>query len=136
MKAIVDTNILVRFFAQASEDEEQNRIVNNLFEEADEIIICPYVFCELVWTLETTYKLKRNRIKRQIEILLEVDKVVTQDDEVEAGLAMMALNGDFADGVIEYIGRQTAKSGGVFVSFDNKTVRKLGQRGLPTIIPN
>jgi predicted nucleic-acid-binding protein len=106
------------------------------FETAEEIIIVPYVFCELVWTLETTYKLKKDIIRREIENLLSIEKVVTQEDEVEAGIAMMAMDGDFADGVIEYAGRKIAKSGGIFVSFDKKTIRRLSQRGFPAIIPD
>jgi predicted nucleic-acid-binding protein len=135
LKARIDTNILVRFFAKADEDAEQIRIVTGLFEKADEIIIPTHVFCEFVWVLSTRYKIAKKEIQASIEALMDVDKVILNEDEIGAGLRMMHKGGDFADGVNDYIGRQMTRGASVFVSFDKKAVRLLTEQGIPALVP-
>ncbi len=135
MRAIVDTNILVRGVLKSPADKVQNDAVAKLFETATEIIIPTHVFCELVWVLTSLYKLKTEQIQSVIELFLASEtKIIIHEDEVAAGLAMMQRGGDFADGVIAYTGSQMVRSGTVFVSFDKKAVRLLAEQGVASII--
>jgi predicted nucleic-acid-binding protein len=56
MKAVLDTNILVRVLT--NDDAKQAQAAKNLLLEADEIIIPTPVLCELVWVLSGAYKFK------------------------------------------------------------------------------
>jgi hypothetical protein len=66
---------------------------------------------------------------------VKTDRVVINDEEVQAGLEMMAAGGDFADGVNAYTGSRMAGGAAVFVSFDRKKVRLLNERGLSALVP-
>jgi predicted nucleic-acid-binding protein len=135
VRAIVDTNILVRYVVNAATDKLQNDAVAKLLETAIEIIVPTAVFCELVWVLTSVYKLKTEQVQVVIELFLSSeDKITIQEDEVAAGLAMMQRNGDFADGVIAYTGRQMTRENAVFVSFDKKAVRLLAEQGIASMV--
>jgi predicted nucleic-acid-binding protein len=133
MKIITDTNILIRFLV--NDDEKQFKIVSKLLNDAEAIIIPTHVFCELVWVLSVGYKLKSEIISEKIKGLLQSHKVVVKEDEAEAGLRMMELGGDFADGVNAYAGQGMARGQAVFASFDKQAVRLLADQGLPAIVP-
>jgi predicted nucleic-acid-binding protein len=133
MKIITDTNILIRFLV--NDDEKQFKIVSKLLNDAEAIIIPTHVFCELVWVLSVGYKLKSEIISEKIKGLLQSHKVVVKEDEAEAGLHMMELGGDFADGVNAYAGQSMARGQAVFASFDKQAVRLLADQGLPAIVP-
>lgn len=136
MKAIVDTNVLLRFLVKSEVDKVQNEAVAKLFNEADEIIIPTHVFCELVWVLTSLYKLSSEKIQSVIEMLMDSDpKLNIKEDEVEAGLEIMQRGGDFADGVNAYTGRIMTHGQTVFVSFDKKAVRLLSEQGVTAMSP-
>ena len=59
--------------------------------------------------------------------LLAAGNVETNRPVVDAGLAMLDVGGDFADGVIAYEGRWLG--GETFVSFDSKAVEMLNAQG-------
>ena len=61
--------------------------------------------------------------------MLAAANVAVNRPAVEAGLAMLAAGGDFADGVIAYEGRWWG--GETFVSFDKKAVTRLTAQGYP-----
>ncbi len=135
MRAIIDTNILVRYMMDAEVDKVQNDAVASLLTTATEVVIPITVFCELVWVLRSIYKLNTSQLQAVIEQLLNSEhKLTTQEAEVAAGLAMMQRGGDFADGVIAYTGRQMARDDAVFVSFDKKAVRLLAEQGIASMV--
>jgi predicted nucleic-acid-binding protein len=133
MKIITDTNILLRLLV--NDDEKQLKIVSKLLKNVESIIIPTHVFCELVWVLSAGYKLKPEHISEKIKGLLQSHKVIVKEDEVEAGLRMMELGGDFADGVNAYTGQSMARGQAVFASFDKQAVRLLVEQGLSAIVP-
>lgn len=136
MKAVIDTNVLLRFLVKSEADKIQNEAVATLFNEADEIIIPTHVFCELVWVLTSLYKLTTEKIQSVIETLLNSDpKLNIKEDEVEAGIEMLQRGGDFADGVNAYTGRAMTRGKTVFVSFDKKAIRLLNEQGITAMSP-
>jgi len=134
MNIIADTNLLVRFLLR--DDLAQFNAVCRLFKTCTCIYIPTHVLCELVWVLERRYRLASGPIVARLEQLVNSRRVVTCEDEVEAGLHMMRQGGDFADGVNAYAGRKMAASKQVvFATFDKVAVRLLAEQGMATIIP-
>lgn len=68
----IDTNILVRFLV--GDDEIQARKVYTIFKEAEtdksELFISLLVIVELIWVLESVYKIERKEIISAINDLL------------------------------------------------------------------
>jgi len=92
--------------------------------------------CELVWVLSGGYRVKPDNILKTIEALLGSPQINVNEDEIEAGLAMMRKGGDFADGVNAYTGRHMSSGNIIFASFDKKAVRLLAAQGIPALIPD
>jgi predicted nucleic-acid-binding protein len=59
--------------------------------------------------------------------LLETGNVVVNHPAVDAGLAVLDVGGDFADGLIAYEGRWLG--GDTFVSFDKRAVSLIAKQG-------
>lgn len=118
----LDTNILVRLFV--ADDERQYKLAVNLLRQVEKFIVPTTVFVETVWVLMQKYELSRSEIFVGLQDFIEhSDKLICQHDEVKAGLDMLNANGDFADGINAFLGKQ--KGGQVFVTFDRKAVNKL-----------
>ena len=135
MNIIIDTNILVRFLLASEKGTEQHKIVAHFIDKADEIIVPTHVFCEFVWVLVNGYKVKSEIVYAALSDFLQRDKVITREDEVEAGMLFLEQGGDFADGVIAHKGRGMTHGRAVFMSFDKKAVRILTERGIAAMIP-
>jgi predicted nucleic-acid-binding protein len=76
--------------------------------------------CEFVWVLTRGYKKSAIEIAEAIRKLINSASVLADRPAVEAGLAILEREGDFADGAIAFDGR---KAGGrVFTSFDSEAV--------------
>lgn len=116
MKAIVDTNVLIR--AAVNDDPEQARIARLALKEADRIVVTLPVLCEFVWALARGYRYSADEIISAIRLLIASESVEVERPLVEAGLAMIAAGGDFADGVIIFEGRRLG--GAVLLTFDRK----------------
>lgn len=125
MKITVDTNILVR--AMLEDDEQQANAAIKLLKDATLIAVPLACLCELVWVLKRGAGLARNDIIRAIEALSNAQNVVMNRPAVEAGLALFAAGGDFADGVIAHEGQWLG--GETFVSFDKLAVKMLKEQG-------
>lgn len=52
----------------------------------------------------------------------------------EAGLALLAAGGDFADGILAFSGARLGAE--VFVSFDRRAVKRLAALGVKTMTPD
>lgn len=127
MKIIADTNILVRFFVR--DDQAQFEQAKRILDQAEVVVITQLALCELSWVLRSRYGVSRENISTTIALLRDSANVVLDGGAYEAGLAMLAGGADFADGVIDYEGRWLG--GDTYVSFDNKAVTAVRQRGLP-----
>lgn len=125
MKIAVDTNVLLR--AIVADDEEQVDKATALLDTADMVAVSLQTLCELVWVLRSAYKVAKPDIASAIRALLDTRNVVANRPAAEAGLALLELGGDFADGVIAWDGRFLG--GEQFISFDKKAVSLLTKQG-------
>jgi len=126
MKIAVDTNVLVR--AVVRDDPKQSEIAAKTLTNAELLIVGTSCLCEFAWVLRRVYKFTPATTAAAIRELLEAANVEANRPAVEAGLAMLDAEGDFADGVIahegEWLGAET------FVSFDKRAVEMLKAQGV------
>jgi len=133
MNISIDTNVLVRFII--ADDEAQYLSALQLFQEATSITIPTMVLCETIWVLRG-YKIDKKTLFEQISAIAQTEKIIIEDDVVKAGLDLMTLGGDFADGVAAYTGRRLSPDGkAAFASFDKNAVRLLSQYGHSAFVP-
>jgi len=137
--AILDTNVLIRLVLD--DNQHQSNVAFDALDSATSIIVPTLVFCEFVWVLRSIRtgagekKYSPKMIAESIRQFIEFDHVYIANDEVEAGLQMLEAGGDFADGVIEYVGRKLARNATTtFFSFDKNAVNKLSKRGLSALL--
>jgi predicted nucleic-acid-binding protein len=125
VKLTADTNVLVRVLTE--DDREQSRTAQAELAQAEGVALALPALCELVWVLARGYKIPSGEIAEAIRRLINGANVLVDRPAVEAGLAVLASGGDFADGVIAYEGRWLGAE--VFVSFDRKAVTLVEQQG-------
>jgi predicted nucleic-acid-binding protein len=126
MKVAVDTNILVR--AVVRDDPKQSEIAAKTLLRAEVLVVGMSCLCEFVWVLRRAYGYRASAIAAAIRELLEAGNVETNRLAVEAGLAVLDMGGDFADGVIAHEGQWLGAE--TFVSFDRKAVEMLKAQGV------
>jgi predicted nucleic-acid-binding protein len=114
----LDTNVLVRYLTQ--DDPAQSRQANRVIESSGtaSLFVSAIVVCELVWVLETAYKLRKALIADTLEKMLQTGQFVFEDREL-LWLVLedyRAGKGDFAD----YLVGRSARNRGceVTVTFD------------------
>lgn len=127
MKVTVDTNVLIRSVVQ--DDKQQARVADKVMREASVIAVTLSCLCEFVWVLRKLYGLTRGDIEAALRALLQMGNISVDRPAVEAGIAVLASGGDFADGVIAHEGRWLG--GETFVSFDRSAVSLLSAQGEP-----
>jgi predicted nucleic-acid-binding protein len=125
MKITADTNVLVR--AITSDNVRQSKIAEAELANADVVALALPALCELVWVLSQGYKVPSAEIAEAIRRLMNSANVVANRPAVEAGLALMDVGGDFADGVIAYEGNWLGAE--TFVSFDRRAVKLMAAQG-------
>lgn len=131
MRLAADTNVILRLMVR--DDPGQTALAARELERAEAVILPLVTFCEAAWVMERTYRFSRAAIAESLRALLAVPSVEYDRPEVEAGLAMLDLGGDFADGVIARQGR--SRRAEVFVSFDEKAVEHLVALGENARLP-
>jgi predicted nucleic-acid-binding protein len=125
MKITVDTNVLVR--AMTGDGERQSKVAQAELAKADVVALALPALCELVWVLSQGYKIPAAEIAEAILRLMNSVNVVANRPAAEAGLALLAAGGDFADGVIAHEGSWLGAD--TFISFDKKAVKLMEARG-------
>jgi predicted nucleic-acid-binding protein len=125
MRITADTNVLVR--AAVLDDPPQAALAANLLRAAELIAVTLPVLCEFAWLLGRGYRWPPRDIHGFIETLLRSPTVRVDRPAVEAGLTMLTVGGDFADGIIAFEGRRLG--GEVFASFDRKAVDLVASQG-------
>lgn len=125
MRITADTNVLVR--ALTGDDARQSARAREELEGAQMVALTLPALCELVWVLSQGYKIPAAEIAEAIRRLMNTAIVVADRPAAEAGLAMLEVGGDFADGVIAYEGRRLGAE--FFSSFDKKATKLMKQRG-------
>lgn len=129
MKAIVDTNVLIRMFTQ---DHPTQSLAAFDFLRANEIVVTSQTLCELVWVLKRAYGFSSAELETAIRFLAETDTVTVDKGAVSNGLSFIAAGGDFADGVIAFEGRRLG--GQLSATFDRKAAAILGRQGLKCLL--
>ena len=132
MRITVDTNVILRLLL--GDDPQQEQIAARELDRADNVILPIVALCETAWVLTSRYGLSRAEVADKLRELTAVSHAVSDRDEVEAGLAMLDLGGDFADGVIARQGR--SRRAEAFVSFDRKAVKRLVALGENARLPS
>ena len=128
MKVAVDTNVLLRLLVR--DDEVQTRSAAAEVEDAETVVLPTLALCETAWVLGRTYRFDRASIAEAIRALITFPNVEYDKDEVEAGLAVLDLGGDFADGVIAEQGN--SRGAATLLTFDRKAVARLSAIGVNT----
>lgn len=126
MRITVDTNVLVR--AAVRDHPKQTDLAIREMSRAEMIALALASLCEFAWVLRSVYGFRPSEIGKAIRTVLAAENVESNRAAVEAGLAMLDVGGDFADGVIAYEGRWLG--GETFVSFDAKAVEMLKAQGV------
>ena len=125
MKITADTNVLIR--AITDDEPRQSRIARAELASADLVALALPALCELVWVLSRGYCIPSAEIAETIRRLINSANVVVNRPAVEAGLAVLDADGDFADGVIAYEGNWLGAD--AFISFDRQAVKLLAAQG-------
>ena len=125
MKITVDTNVLVR--AVVRDEERQARAAARLLKQAEIIAVPLPCLCEFVWVLRGVYRFAQQDISAALNALLDAGNVVVNRPAVDAGMAALNADGDFADGLIAFEGRWLG--GDTFVSFDKRAVSVIAEQG-------
>jgi predicted nucleic-acid-binding protein len=124
MKITADTNVLVR--AITGDDEQQSKVAQTELANASVVALPLPALCELVWVLSQGYKISAADIAEAVRRLTDGANVVVNRPAVAAGLVMLDVGGDFADGIIAYEGSWLG--GEIFVSFDKNAVKLIEAR--------
>lgn len=127
---IVDTNVLVRLWA--NDDERQSALAREQIAQSQRIVISNSALCEFVWVARQVYKQARADIMAAIRLLISDSRVSFDRSAVEAGLAFMEAGGDFADGVIEFEGREFG--GTSFLTFDRRAASIVRASGRQSVL--
>jgi predicted nucleic-acid-binding protein len=125
MKIGADTNLLLR--AAVRDDAQQAITAARVLRTAELVAVPVAALCEFASVMRSLYKKPALEVARSIRSLVASPNVVTQHPAVEAGLAVLDMGGDFADGAIAYEGRWLGAE--EFVSFDKQTVTILRSQG-------
>ena len=123
MKITADTNVLVRAFVE--DHPAQSKAAQAALRKAEIVAVSLVSLCELVWVLRG-YKIEQAAIAATIAGLINSVNVVVNRPAADAGLALLAAGGDFADGVIAYEGNWLGAD--TFVSFDKRAVKLMEAR--------
>jgi predicted nucleic-acid-binding protein len=125
MKITADTNVLVR--AVTGDNASQSKAAQMVLKNADAVALAIPALCELVWVLSQGYKIPSREIAEAIRRLMNGANVAVNRPAAEAGLTLLDVGGDFADGVIAYEGSWLGAD--AFVSFDKKAVKLMEAQG-------
>ena len=124
----LDTNILVRYFAQDDpvQSHKATVVMEQHLTEQTPGFVSVVALAETTWVLERVYRLRKQEIAAVIERVLQADMLVVEH-EAEVATALIALwegCGSFADALI---GGINAKAGcSHTVTFDRKALRLPG----------
>lgn len=120
MRVGPDTNVLAR--AITRDGPTQSAAAQALLSKADAVVLGIVVLCELVRVLARAYRTAASHIAEAIRVLIAGESDSVDRPLVEAGLAMLDAEGDFADGVIAHAGSLADAD---FVSFHRRAVTRL-----------
>ena len=130
MRITADANVLVR--AIVADEPRQARLAQSALANADLIAIGLTTLCEFVWVLSRGCGISTPDISTAIRRLIGSANVEVNRPAVEAGLSLLDLGGDFADGVIAFEG--ASLGGATFATFNKDAAKRLGILGRPSLL--
>lgn len=114
--------MLVRYLTW--DDEAQAEAAARVIESGETVAIPVIVLCELAWVLKRAYRYRTDEIADAIRRIVSSHGVDVDRHAAEAGLRMLAREGDFADGIAQ---TEAARARGRhIVTFDREFARLLG----------
>jgi predicted nucleic-acid-binding protein len=124
----LDTNILVRYFAQDDpvQSQKATEIIERRLTTGNRGFVSVVAMVETVWVLERAYRLAEHEIAIAIERMLQAELLVVEN-EYEVFTAMVALKegrGSFADALIAALGARAGCAR--TLTFDRKALRLPG----------
>lgn len=127
MKVAADTNLLVRVADR--DDDRQARKALEILSGAEIVAISIPCLCEFVWVLDKFYRCSRPDIAIAVRHLITRSNTRCDENAVVAGLRVLDVGGDFADGAIAAAGLSMGAE--KFVSFDRRAVDRVRAAGMP-----
>lgn len=121
----LDTNILVRYFAQDDplQSSRATRVVERQLTEAQPGFVSLVTMVETVWVLSRVYDLSDQEVALTVERMLQADTFVVQNEQ-EVFTALVALKtgaGSFSDALIGALGEWAGCRS--TLTFDRKAAR-------------
>ncbi len=132
-RVVVDTNLLVRYLTD--DDPTKAMAVDALLKKASQgkikILLPSVVAAELVWVLESFYRMSREQISELVDAILHTPGIEVQDEAIISETTRLygQTNIDFVDAwIIEF-----AKALGVrkIHTFDTKNFKNTGMEVSP-----
>ncbi|MDR1236805.1 MAG: type II toxin-antitoxin system VapC family toxin [Propionibacteriaceae bacterium] len=120
-----DTNVLIR--AALKDDPVQGELAADVLRQSDQVAVTIPTLCEFAWVLRRGYKKTAVETATAIRRLIAAPSIVIDKPAAEAGLAVLDLGGDFADGAIACLGEWLGAS--ELVTFDKQAVKLLAATG-------
>lgn len=118
----VDTNVLVRILVDDPGQPAQVAAARNFARKAEQVFVAQIVQVELVWVLESAYKLGKETVLMVLEQLLRNEGFQLQEEE-----GFMHALGLFRDSSADFsdclIATQAARYGEGLMTFDKKLAR-------------
>ncbi|GAC1470964.1 MAG: type II toxin-antitoxin system VapC family toxin [Chamaesiphon sp.] len=100
----LDTNVIVRFLVRDDEQQWQiaSQYINDALQANQPCLINNIVLCEVVWVLQTSYKLSREKLIDTLEKILKTNIFVFENREaIEWAIEQMKSGkADFSDYLI------------------------------------
>ncbi len=136
-KVVIDTNLLVRYLTE--DDPKKAESVGNLLKSAENgtfrILIPSIVIAELIWVLESSYRLKSNEIADLVDAIINTPGVdVTDKKNIISAIQLYRIsNIDFIDAwIIEFARIQRAQT---IYTFDKKHFKNVGDLTIKSPLP-
>jgi len=134
-KVFFDTNFLLRFYIAdvPSQSSRAKRMVEAAIDGQLLLITDLVVICEMVWVMDSFYKLKKHVIYETITNLFETPGVKIINGEILPRVLSTYLeqNIDFTDAVVGVSARMAGTE--YLASFDKKHMDKLAGLGLKRV---
>lgn len=123
----LDTNVLVRIVVDDAGAVEQTRAAREIARKADRLFIAQVVQAELVWVLETAYRLDKAEVIKVLESLLNNQIVILQERRICAAALVDYRDGaaDFADYLILHA---SIEQDALLMTFDKRLAKSPAAR--------
>jgi predicted nucleic-acid-binding protein len=113
VKAVLDTNVLVRHLT--ADPSEQGQRATSFLARAEELLLTDVVVAELVYALETVYRVERARVAELVRAAIAFPAIVVLD-EVLLLRALELYERERLDFVTAYLAADAERSGVGFVA--------------------